>query len=345
MHNNKDTMAQDTINIPEKESSSAAATSPKTYSAKELAEVFLTSREDFFGIPLEEATLNWNPNLIFDFLKCIDNPSDLSDAIDWFILSWEEEHNYRETMDNIYSKKLIEDYRVFCDYLHRFKEELTTRMVNRDKKAAIKARLLNANKHQTTTMNIEQENARLAITQTDQSKFVAPQNTSNENNKGFRILLSDLPEDIRNIVIVSQNVFDVFVKQLNDDTWSIVETNKGYYCDPLRFLCNFYYITKRKTTREEFDKLLHAIVEKLQIEPSLLSSMGRSKLTSEKKIKRSYTCYACYNELSKMRNEIWQLIEPCVILEESLEPVLKAMKEEEEQSKQLSFSNQLSSAV
>ena len=57
MGNIKDTMAHDTINIPEKESSSAAATPQKTYSAQELAEVFLTSRDEFFGIPLEEASL------------------------------------------------------------------------------------------------------------------------------------------------------------------------------------------------------------------------------------------------------------------------------------------------
>lgn len=339
-------MAQNTINFPESESSSAAAKHQKTYSAKELAEVFNTRREDFFGLNLEVVTLNWSPNYIFIFLKDIEDLGDMSDAIDWLILSWEEHHKYRESMDNIYSKELVEDYRIFRDHLQRFKDELTQRKVNHDRKAALKAKWLNSSRHLTATMDIQPANVELSSTQTVQPEFKLPQQISDEDNKGFRILLTDLPEEIRNIIVVSQKVFDVFVKQLNEDIWSIVETNKSLYCDPLRFLCNFHYITKRKTTREEFDTLLHAIVEKLQDEPSLLSSMGRSKLTSEKKIDRSYKCYACYKELPKMRDEIWQLIEPCEKLDESLQPVLDAMKEEERTlSKQSSLSAQSSSAI
>lgn len=331
--------------LSEFEERSGSAAARKTYSAEELAEMFLASRTTFFELNLTEVTSNWNPNYIFDFLKCFDKVDELNDAIDWFILSWEEDHDYRETLDNIYSRELVEEYRIFCDYIQRFKEELTKRIENREKKAALKARLLNSSRQQTTTLDIKQANAKLETTQTAQPEFKPSQQVP-DNKIGFRILLTDLPEEIQNIVVVSQNVFDVLVKQLNEDSWTIVETNKGYYCDPLRFLCNFYYITKRKTTREEFDMLLHAIVEKLKDEPSLVSSMGRCKLTSEKKIDRSYKCYACYMEIPKMKEEIWQLIEPCKTIEESLQPVLDAMKEEERaKSKQSTMGVQIVSTV
>lgn len=325
--------------IVKEDKKSGGAAAKKTYSAEELAEVFMTARPDFYNINLAEITLNWNPNYIFDFLKCIDDLSDLEDIISWFILKWEDNHNYMETMDNIYSNELVEEHRVFCDHLQRFKEVQIKRKENREKMAALAAKWLNSPRHNTATMNIQPATATRAATQTEQPDFKPPQQVPDENKREFIILLTDLPKDIQDIVVVSQKVFNVFVRQLNEDLWSIVETNKSLYCDPLRFLCNFHYITKRETSREEFDKLLHAIVEKLQGEPSLVSSMGRCKLTSENKISRSYKCYACYKEIPKMREEIWQLIEPCTKLEESLQPVLDEMKNEEEAKKQLSSIN------
>jgi hypothetical protein len=57
-----------------------------------------------------------------------------------------------------------------------------------------------------------------------------------------------------------------------------------------------------------------------------MSSIGRSKLTSSQKIKRSLACYD--SPVKKHRDEVWQLIEDCKPLEEGLQPVYDAMKTE-----------------
>ena len=232
-----------------------------------------------------------------------------------------------------------EEFNGNLDYI---KNTIIERIKQEEKKKELREKLLKGYKRPTITGSSIHKSTKQKSTSTDAPKYPAAIQNQGDVHPTLLVKLEDLPENIRNIVIVSQRVFDVFVKQLNEDTWSIVEKNKGYYCDPLRFLCNFHYITKRKTTREEFDSLLHVVVEKLKDEPSLLSSMGRSKLTNEKTIVRSYTCYANYEEAPNMKSEIWQLIEPCVILEESLQPVYDAMKEEEKAcSNQLSASAQL----
>ena len=147
-----------------------------------------------------------------------------------------------------------------------------------------------------------------------------------DNEEPFRVLLDDLPENIRCTVVVPQAVFDAYVKQLNEDTWSIVEGNKGKYCDPLRFLSNYHGITSRNTSRETFDQLLHYIVKKEKNTPSFQSSMGRCQLTSSQKIGRSYLCYECADVNPKLKKEIWSLIRDCSPLEESLQPVWDIMK-------------------
>lgn len=140
----------------------------------------------------------------------------------------------------------------------------------------------------------------------------------------FTVLLEDLPEDVRSKVLLDQPLFNVFVKQLNEDTWSIIDANKETLCDALRFVCIKRNIIARETDREIFDKLLHCIVISLKDQPSLISSMKRRTDTSSNKIGRSIICYD--SPIKKHQHEVWQLINDCKPIEESLQPVYEAME-------------------
>lgn len=148
--------------------------------------------------------------------------------------------------------------------------------------------------------------------------------TTDKTEQPFTILLESLPKDIRSKILLNQSSFDVFVKQLNEDTWSIVDANRGLYCDALRFVCIKREIVARDTDRETFDTLLHLIVMELQNQPSLLSSMKRRTETSINKLSRSLKCYD--SPLKKHKEEVWQLIKDCEPIETSLQPVYEAME-------------------
>jgi hypothetical protein len=77
---------------------------------------------------------------------------------------------------------------------------------------------------------------------------------------------------------------------------------------------------------------LHAVVEAVKGKGSLLSSMSRCKYTTTRTITSSYKYYA--SPVSEHREKIWQLINDCKPLEESLLPVIEAMEQEKKASTQ-----------
>lgn len=141
----------------------------------------------------------------------------------------------------------------------------------------------------------------------------------------FRVDIASLPAELQPLILVSQEVFDAFVRRLNGETWTIVTKSKEDNVDALRFLCNFHRITDRATTRKQFDTLLHFMVKALHGHGSLVSSMTRMKLTQTDTIERCYLCYACANVNHDMQEEIKPLWDACQPLEKSLKPVLDMM--------------------
>lgn len=138
------------------------------------------------------------------------------------------------------------------------------------------------------------------------------------------IKIDDLTDGVRSKILLSQEQFDVFVKQLNEDTWLIVDGNRGLLCDCLRFVCIKHGIIASDTDRDTFDTLLHEVVKALENQPSLVSSMRRRNETAHNKIKRSLFCYD--SPLKKHQDEVWQLVKDCKPIEESLQPVFEAME-------------------
>lgn len=140
----------------------------------------------------------------------------------------------------------------------------------------------------------------------------------------YTVLLEDLPKDIRSIFLLDQYLFNVFVKQMNEDTWPIVEAQKGTLCDALRFVCIKRNILAGNTDREIFDKFLHKIVKVLENEPSLVSSMKRRTDTSTNVMKRNLGFYD--SPVKRHQDLVWQLKKDCEPIEESLQPVYEAME-------------------
>lgn len=314
-------MDKKTLRTPTQFVSSAAASS-KPYSAEELAEIYLKSRSEFLGIDLEVATNGWDGSFIYDFLYCVRDTRLINLASAWIIEMWEEKHRLRNSYVNVMDTDLTTQYKEFCEMMDGVRIFLEERFKSEKRKEDLIREMM----HEECTAAQPETNYQQNTIMTRTLQAVSPQYVLSETNGTvYRVLLDELSEDVRNIVVVPQNVFDVYVKQLNEDTWTIVEGNKSRYCDPLRFLSNFYNITKRTTTREEYDQLLHAIIPSIKDKPSLVSSMRRCTLTNNNKIKRSYLCYANAEENPKMKNEIWSLVDDCKVLKESLQPVLDEM--------------------
>jgi hypothetical protein len=304
--------------------SSSAAAPLKTYSAEEFARVYMISRADFLGLDLEVITLNWSPNYIYDFLYHIRDLKHIDLAIEWLAYAWKDKHHFEDSYENIKNKELVEQCSRFVASLKDIKRTLIQRFENEKNKQALMEKMLEGYNSTTTTAEIEP-----LVACSDPIKTESPQFTQQTvpqgypTNTAYNILIKNLPEEVQKCVIVSQPVFNILVKQLNEDTWCIVEKNKGKYCDALRFVCNCHHILSRNTTRGVFDDFLHAVVEKVKDAPSLMSSLSRRKDTSSSKINRSYMCYS--SPVPSRREEVWQLINDCKPLEESLQPVLDAM--------------------
>ena len=314
--------------------SSCAAASQTTYSAKELAEMYMTSREDFIGLDLEVVTLNWNLNYIYDFLYYVRDIEAIDTISEWLVYSWMDKHHLEDTYDNLNNKGLNEECCRFAAALKDIKRKLQHRFENERNKQSLMAKMLEGfHQNKTVTADDKPASATSEPIHTNSPSFTASSSTCRLNDGSpSQILIEDLPENVQEIIVVSQSVFDVFVKQLNEDAWLIVEQEKGKYCDALRFLCNFHYITSRDTSREVFDDLLHAVVEAVKGKGSLLSSMSRCKYTTTRTITSSYKYYA--SPVSEHREKIWQLINDCKPLEESLLPVIEAMEQEKKASTQ-----------
>jgi hypothetical protein len=309
--------------------SSSAAAPQISYSAKELAEMYMASRVDFMGLDLEVVTLNWNLNFIYDFLYCVRDIEAIDSISQWLVYSWVDKHHLEDTYDNQNNKELNEECSRFAAALKDIKRKLLQRFENERNKQSLVAKMLEGYHHnKMTTTTAKKASAPSESIHTNSPEFTQQTLTkSQDGDTPSPILIENLPKNVQKIILVSQSVFDVFVKQLNEDAWLIVEQEKGKYCDALRFLCNFYHITSRDTSREEFDDLLHAVVEAVKGKGSLVSSMGRCKYTTTKTISSSYKYYA--SPVHEHRKKIWQLINDCEPLEESLKPVIEAMKQEE----------------
>lgn len=329
---------------------SAAAPSTQTYSTQELAEIYLKSRPDFLGLDLEEVTCNWDPNYIFDFLYQLNDVSLYDWLIKWFVICWRLKHHLYDTYDRannielniactkfesrmIHIKDLVldrikserEEKEVYAELMVGYHQSKTEAPLVQSKTEAPPVQSTTETPPvQSTTETASVQSTESTGTTTNPPKF----NPNTETSDAYNVELSSLPKDVRDKLVVSQKVFDVFVRQLNEDLWLTVAKNKSTLCGCLFFLSNYYNITSRNTTAPEFDILLHQVVVALYGKGSLTSSIRRREETNEKNIKRSYYCYSLADINKSMEREIYRLKNDCKILLDGFAPVLEMMEAE-----------------
>ncbi len=306
------------------------AAAKKTYSPEELAEVYKTSRPVFLIIDLEEVTLNWNQNYIFSFLKCVGDLPMIDDIIEWMVGVWEDQNGLYNTYDN--NVMLAQSDAVFTATLKSIRGSVAEWLEKKARLQKLREKMLSG--YLTDTTTIEPQEIVTEKTQTQEPTFQPPSHHAQAiAETKYCIRLEDLPEDIRKKVLVSQQVLDVFVHQLNEDLWLTVQTNKTKLCGCLFFLCNFHYVTSRNMDAKEFALLLSHVVVALKGKGSVESSIRRRSETKESTIEQSYKYYAGADVSKDMEKKIFKLRNDCEELTDGFQPVLDAMKAEEEAAK------------
>ena len=272
---------------------------PETYSAEELAKIYIKSRPDFLVLDMEEATSGWNLNFIFEFLYHVRNLSDIDLAINWLAEMWAEKYCMYDSYTNIKDPKLVENHQRFILSLKNIKESIISRFEAEERKEALRVQMLMGYKNS--------------------DKTDSPHFETSDSSGLPEYHLKDLPEDVQNILTFKDDeTYTLFVKNMNEDTWPKVKTNKKKYLDRLRFVCNKYKITDKNTDRKQFDKMLHHIIPGLGEIGNLQSSMKKQKDSNDDTNYKYYDSPELYH-----RNKCLELCQVGAELEECLSPVLE----------------------
>ena len=284
-------------------------------SAEELARIYMESRPDFLGMNMEEATNHWNLNFIFDFLYHVNSLPDIDLAIEWLAEKWADINHLYITYYNIKDPKLVGEHKRFVLSLNDIKESLLRRFEAEERKEALRVQMLMGyNTTTATEVMPKEEAAQKKSNETDSPHF------EESNSSGLpEYHIKDLPEDVRKILTFADDeTYSLFVKNMKEDTWLKVNTNKGIYLDRLRFVCNKFGITAKNTKRKQFDKLLHYIIPNLGDVGNLESAMKKQKDSNDD------TNYKYYDSpVYSHRNKCSELCKVGAELEECLSPVLE----------------------
>lgn len=275
----------------------------------------MESRPDFLGMNMEEATNHWNLNFIFDFLYHVNSLPDIDLAIEWLAEKWADINHLYITYYNIKDPKLVEEHKRFVLSLNDIKESLLRRFEAEERKEALRVQMLMGYNTTTATEVMPKEEAvQKKSNETDSPHF------EESNSSGLpEYHIKDLPEDVRKILTFADDeTYSLFVKNMKEDTWLKVNTNKGIYLDRLRFVCNKFGITAKNTKRKQFDKLLHYIIPNLGDVGNLESAMKKQKDSNDD------TNYKYYDSpVYSHRNKCSELCKVGAELEECLSPVLE----------------------
>lgn len=275
----------------------------------------MESRPDFLGMNMEEATNHWNLNFIFDFLYHVNSLPDIDLAIEWMAEKWADINHLYNTYYNIKDPKLVEEHKRFVLSLNDIKESLLRRFEAEERKEALRVQMLMGYNTTTATEVMPKEEVpQKKSNETDSPHFEEP------NSSGLpEYHIKDLPEDVQKILsFADDETYSLFVKNMKEDTWLKVNTNKGIYLDRLRFVCNKFGITAKNTKRKQFDKLLHYIIPNLGDVGNLESAMKKQKDSNDD------TNYKYYDSpVYSHRNKCSELCKVGAELEECLSPVLE----------------------
>lgn len=275
----------------------------------------MKSRPDFLIMDMEEATNHWNLNYIYEFLYHVRKLSDIDLAINWLAEKWADTHHYYDTYYNLKDPKLVEEYQRFVLTLKDIKDSLLNRFEAEERKEALRVQMLMG--YNTTTTTEETTEGNLSQNKSDETDSPHFEESNSSGLPEYHI--KDLPEDVQKILTFDDDeTYSLFVKNMNEDTWLKVNTNKGKYLDRLRFVCNKFEITAKNTDRKQFDKLLHCIIPDLGEAGNLESAM---KKQTDSNNDANYKYYD--SPISNHRSKCYDLCKVGIELEECLTPVLE----------------------
>ncbi len=284
-------------------------------SAEELARIYMESRPVFLDMNMEEATNHWNLKYIFDFLYHTQSIPDIDLAINWLAEKWAETNQLYNSYYNIKDPKLVEEYQRFVLSLKDIKDSLISRFKAEERMEVLRVQML---------MGYNTTKASEVMSKEDVSQKKSDETNSphfeESNSSGLpEYHIKDLPEDVqRTLTFDDDETYSLFVKNMNEDTWLKVNTNKGKYLDRLRFVCNKYEITAKNTDRKQFDKLLHYVIQDLGEIGNLESAM---KKQTDSNNEANYKYYD--SPLPNHRSKCYDLCKVGAELEECLTPVLE----------------------
>lgn len=275
----------------------------------------MESRPDFLGMNMEEATNHWNLNYIFDFLYHVRSLPDIDLAINWLAEKWADTHHIYDTYYNIKNPKLVEEHQRFVLSLKDIKNSLLRCFEAEERKEALRVQMLMGYNTTTATEVMPKED----VPQKESDETDTPHFEESNSSGLSEYHIKDLPEDVQRILIIGDDeTYTLFVKNMNEDTWLKVKTNKGKYLDRLRFVCNKFGITAKNTDRKQFDKLLHYVIPGLGEIGNLESAMKKQMDSNDEANYRYYDSPEFYH-----RSKCYDLCKVGAELEECLTPVLE----------------------
>ena len=275
----------------------------------------MESRPDFLGMNMEEATNHWNLNYIFDFLYHVKSLPDIDLALNWLAEKWADTHHIYDTYYNIKNPKLVEEHQRFVLSLKDIKDSLLRCFEAEERKEALRVQMLMGYNTTTATEVMPKED----VPQKNSDETDTPHFEESNSSGLSEYHIKDLPEDVQRILIIGDDeTYTLFVKNMNEDTWLKVKTNKGKYLDRLRFVCNKFGITAKNTDRKQFDKLLHYVIPGLGEIGNLESAMKKQMDSNDEANYRYYDSPEFYH-----RSKCNDLCEVGAELEECLTPVLE----------------------
>lgn len=225
------------LNREHQSDSSAAITPPKTYSAKELAEMFMTSRPDFLGMDMEVATGGWDDEFIYQFLYFVREQPLISLALEWMETAWKKKYFPLDNYCLATSITRNTAKQAFHVKLGLVESAVVQRLEDEQKEAELMRKMMGGYAENAT---VSDEKA-----------------AAKKDEEQAEYHLTDLPDNVaRQVLINSDVVFTEFVNTMKGPVSGWIKKRNLQDWNVVRFICRLRGIVTRSCSMAVFAKLL-----------------------------------------------------------------------------------------
>ncbi len=218
--------------------SSATIAPPKTYSAEELAEIYINSRPDFLGIDLEHATRGWDDEYIYQFLYLVKEQPLIDLALEWIETAWKKKYFPLDNYCLATNISRNSAKQAFHMKLECVKVAVMNRIEDEHKEEELVRKMLEGYAENKTATGI------------------IPASTAN-NDQTVEYHLADLPNDVADQMLIKDDVvYTEFVNTMKGpvNRWIGKRNLKDW--NVVRFVCRLRGIVTTKCSMAVFGKLL-----------------------------------------------------------------------------------------